>query len=111
MKYLLNSAVITAPGLYRYSHCGVESATRWLREGHWVSTIGYPETAAALEALTGVRVPTDRRVIAMEPNDEALVFRLMLPPGSARVAPGAKGALGRDFILQHCELGYLKRIP
>jgi hypothetical protein len=37
------------------------------------------------------------------------VFRLVLPPGSPRIAPGDKGALGRALLARHYELGILRR--
>ncbi|GIV51865.1 MAG: hypothetical protein KatS3mg038_3117 [Candidatus Kapaibacterium sp.] len=51
-RYLLNSAVITAPGLYRYSLIDVEQAKRWLDGGDPpLSTIRYEQTAVALGML------------------------------------------------------------
>jgi hypothetical protein len=109
-KYLLNSAVITSPGMYCYEHVDLDEATKWLEAGDWTSTIGYPETAEALSELTGLRIPVNRSVVTMQPGDQALVFRLVLPPGARRVAPGAKGGLGVGYILQHCEIGLLERV-
>jgi hypothetical protein len=78
----------------------------------WTSTIGYAETAAALEALLGLpegAIPVNRVQIAMDPGDEALVFRLVLPAGSPRINPQDKGAI-RDMVTAgHWELGLLTR--
>jgi len=109
MKYILNSAVITSPGRYEYQLIDVAAATAWLASGGWQSTIGYAETAEALSELTGIEIPVNRATIRMEPGDEALVFRLIVPPGSRRIDPSTKGGLGREFILQHAEIGMLKR--
>jgi uncharacterized protein DUF1874 len=109
MRYLLNSAVITAPGVYEYRLIDAQTARVWLESGAFVSTCGYAETAAALEQLCGVPIPVNRQIITMQTGDEALVFRLVLPPGSQRVAPGSKGNLSVDFIAQHCEIGLLRR--
>jgi hypothetical protein len=109
-RYILNSAVITAPGAYIYEHITAHGARSWLTDGTFVSTVGYAETAQALSDLTEVQIPVNRRTIQMEPGDEALVFRLVLPPGTARVAPGAKGALGVEFVREHCEIGVLRRV-
>jgi hypothetical protein len=108
-RYILSSAVVTSPGTYTYETIELDAAREWLRAGPWTSTIGYSETAAALEELTGVHVQADRRVIVMQPGHEALVFRLVLPPGAPRVPPGAKGSLGAAYIREHCELGILRR--
>lgn len=105
MKYILNSAVITAPGLYRYHHVPLESAIAWLRAGRWVSTIGYRETAEALERLTGISIPVNRRQIKMEPGDTALVFRLTCRLDD----PRTKGVVGVDFIREHSEIGILRK--
>jgi hypothetical protein len=109
MKYVLSSAVITGPGVYEYRLVHSEDARRWLKAGGWVSTVGYVETAEALSLLTGVHVPHDRRTCRMESGDEALVFRLVLPPGARRVEPIAKGAVGQAYVLEHCEIGILNR--
>jgi len=109
MKYLLNSAVITAPGRYDYRHISAAEAREWYAAGPVTSTIGYAETAAALAELLGAAIPVDRRTIVMQPGDEALVFRLVLPPGSTRIDPRDKGALGREVLAGHYELGILRR--
>jgi hypothetical protein len=109
MRYLLNSAVLTAPGRWLYRLVTPDEARAWYAAGLVVSTIGYAETAEALGQILGMDVPVDRRTIRMEPGDEALVFRLVLPPGSPRIAPGDKGALGRALLAKHYELGILRR--
>lgn len=104
MRYVLNSAVITAPGRYSYRLIGAEEAKEWACRGGFLSAIGYAETAEALSALLGVQVPAQRIEVRMEPGDEALVFRLRVRP-----EPGNKGSLGPDFLAQHAELGLLVR--
>lgn len=110
MRYLLNSAVITAPGNYSYALVDEAAAAAWYRQGPVESTIGYAETAAALSELLGAKIAVSRRVITMAAGDEALVFRLVLPPGSERIDPRDKGAIGRALIGQHYELGLLRRL-
>lgn len=110
MRYLLNSAVITAPGRYEYRLITPEEARQWFEAGpEPTSTIGYAETAAALTVLLGVPIAVDRRVIIMEVGDEALVFRLVLPPGSPRIDPTDKGRIGNLLTQGHFELGILTR--
>lgn len=121
-RYLLNSAVITAPGSYDYELVTAAQARDWYSNGTAtgisgrrrphpapISTIGYAETAAALGELLGVEIPVDRRSITMEPGDEALVFRLVFPPGTPRIDPKDKGALGAALVAGHYELGILTR--
>ena len=109
-RYILNSAVITAPGVYEYQVTTVERAREWARQGPFVSTIGYQETAAFASELLGVGVPMNRRTITMAPGDEALVVRIVLPPGSPRIDPADKGRLGELILDGHFELGLLCRI-
>lgn len=111
MRYLLNSAVITAPGLYRYALLSVQDAEDWYYDGELpLSAIGYAETAAALGELLGTYVPVHRVQIVMSPGDEALVFRLALPPGTPRIDPADKGRLGNIVRSGQFELGLLLRI-
>jgi len=151
MRYLLNSAVVTAPGRYEYRLVSVEEARTWYappagerlrrevraalesgeslaviarrlgvgrdRVAHQrdrapdgpISAIGYAETAAALGELLGATVEVNRRSIAMQPGDEALVFRLVFPPGTQRIDPRDKGALGNAILAGHYELGILRK--
>lgn len=76
MRYLLNSAVITAPGTYTYQIIGEDAAAEWVRAGGWESRIGYPATADHIQALSGVRPPMSRGATSMQPGDAALVVRL-----------------------------------
>jgi hypothetical protein len=110
-KYILNSAVITAPGLYFYHIVTPEEARKWYGDGvDVVSTIGYEETAQALSQLLGRPVPVNRVTIKMQPDDEALVFRLVLPPSTQRIDPKDKGAIAQHVQAGHWELGLLRRV-
>lgn len=111
MKYLLNSAVITAPGTYEYKLIRPENIKNWipLLESEYESCIGYPETAMALAKIASINVPVNRKTIVMQAGDEALVFRLVFPQGY-RPDPSQKGNMGIDFILANCEIGILKRL-
>lgn len=109
MKYILNSAVITYPGDYRYELIDAAEARRWTADG-FVSTVGYEQTADALSQLLGQPVPVDRRTIAMKEGDEALVFRLVFPAGTPRIDPADKGRLAQAVMDGHYELGLLARL-
>ena len=106
MRYILNSAVITTPGVYEYKLITPEEAKKWLEEGDFVSTIGYQETADALEVLTGVRVCVCRTLIEMKEGDEALVFRLTVRLSD----PQLKGKLTKEFVIKNSEIGILRKL-
>lgn len=126
MKYLLNSAVLTTFGTWTYTPIHPDDARVWfgshaLREPEGAchcgyhppqSTIGYAETANALALLLGIsaaEVPVNRVQIRMDVGDEALVFRLGLPPGSPRIDPHDKGQMMSHITRGHWELGLLVR--
>jgi len=104
MRYILNSAVITAPGLYYYRLLTPEQACEWYGSGAGVlSTIGYPETAKTLSLFLDKPIEVNRITIEMRPWDEALVFRLVLPSGSPRIDPKDKGQI---IFSPHTQVGY-----
>jgi len=103
-RFLLNSAVITAEGVYEYRLVSPTEAAEWIRRGGWVSRIGYPQTAEWIEQIAGVRPQLSREASVMEAGDEALVVRLRY-----RVAdPGQKGAV--SIAPEDWEYGILRRI-
>lgn len=111
MKYLLNSAVITSPGDYRYCLATAEAAKSWYNQGSVpISTIGYEQTAIALSQILESNVQVNRTTIQMEPGDTALVFRLVLPPGTPRIDPEDKGRLSQAILDGFYELGLLVRL-
>lgn len=106
MRYILNSAVITTPGLYRYRLISKEEMIDWLKKGNWFSTIGYQETADVFEKISGFQVFVNRIQIRMEKGDEALVFRL-----TKRIKEiEKKGKLGMNDIEENLEIGILEKI-
>ena len=118
MRYLLNSAVITAFGTWDYQPIRPAAARAWLHEevdgdvARIESTIRYEETARALEILLEKApgsLPVRNQTITMQPGDEALVFRLVFPSG-VRPEAVSKGALGLAYIQKHSELGLLRRL-
>ncbi|MEM0288102.1 MAG: DUF1874 domain-containing protein [Nitrososphaerota archaeon] len=110
MRYILNSAVITSYGTYVYEPMTVEEAKRWAKNGPFISTIGYEETAAVLSQLLQIPIQVNRTTIKMEVGDEALVFRIVLPPGSPRIDPQDKGRIANVISSNQWELGLLSRI-
>lgn len=104
--YLLNSAVITTPGVYSYTLISVDELRERIRERDFESYIGYAETAEAIATLTGVPIPLNRGTIKMRVGDEAIIFRL-----TSRVAdPARKGGISIAAILHNCEIGILKKL-
>lgn len=109
--HALSSHFMARSGQPVICHCGCASVFEdapW-----WTSTIGYQETATALEVLLAMEpgsIPVNRVQIQMEPGDAALVFRLALPPGAPRLDPQDKGALGEHLAKHHWELGLLTRL-
>lgn len=110
MRYILNSAVITAPGEYYYRIISKEELKLWFEKPElFISTIGYEETADALSLLAGFPIPVNRTQIKMVKGDEALVFRLVFPPGTPRVNPSNKGTLSKEFVIANSEIGILEK--
>ena len=108
-RYLINNAVITAPGTYNYKLVVPSAARRWLDDGPFVSAIGYNEVADALHVLVGLRPTVERRRVHMLAGDEALVFRLTVDVGAARA--GLRGGrMDLKFVLDHHEFGVLRRV-
>lgn len=87
-RYLLHTAIITGPGLYRYQFLGLKEAREWIKANSPESYISprYRETAQALEALTGYKVAVRSDLINLQPGDAALVFRLTVPSPDRRRA-------------------------
>ena len=76
MRYVLSSAVIPGPGVYRYTLMPVADARVWLGAGGpWESRVGLAATALYIERVLGVKVPVLRVIVRLRPGDEALVVR------------------------------------
>lgn len=73
MRYILNTAVIPAPGLYRYELIEPAEARVWLAAGPWASRVGYGNTRAYIERKLGVRCELSRAASYLEVGDEALL--------------------------------------
>lgn len=110
IRFILSSAVLTSPGTYRYRLATLPEARQWVEAGPFHSTIRYRETASALSALVGRKVEARDEIVTMQPGDEALVFRLVFPPGTRGLPTDKKGQVSTEFVLDHCEIGVLERI-
>ena len=95
-RYLMNSAVCTSPGVYRWH---LVAASDWAEPvragfdaGELISAIGYPETAEVISRLVGRPISVSRVRVDLEPGDIVYVARLV-----TRVRAEAKGRrLGLD---------------
>lgn len=105
MRYVLSSAVISAPGTYTYRQINQAGAEDWLHAGSFESCVGYPETILAFSLVFNRDIALSRKTIKMELGDEALVFRLT----SRVVDLRQKGGVGLKTILENLEIGILKR--
>lgn len=92
-RYILNSAVLTGPGDYRYALISRAEAVSWVRVQGWHSRVGYAATAAHLHEASGVFIPLSREATAMDVGDHALVVRLKYrldnPAQKAGYRPGS----------------------
>ena len=95
--YTLNSAVLTAPGEYRYRLLDVAEARAWWRAGPVVARIGDLETRLAVARILDVDLlAEDWHFIRMELGDSALVLRILSPPGGPVLGADARGAGGHQ---------------
>lgn len=76
-RYIFNTPILTAYGVFAFYPVSVDDAVAFLREGGWTSAIGHLGTAQLLTQLSGIPVPVNRITATMEPGDVALVFRLL----------------------------------
>lgn len=107
-SFILNSAVVTSPGLYRYQLIPRPEAKAWLEAQRFVvNTLGYAETVTAFNTLFDTLLERNRINIVMKPGEEALVFRLVFPEGTVRLPVDEKGNIDVQFVLDHHELGLL----
>lgn len=101
--YLLNSAVLTAYGKYRYEEIGVAKARGLLASG-FDSAVGHPGAADYCTALLGFDVPLNRIAISMKTGDQAVVVRIV-----GRLPEGASLSSAEAAELPH-EIGLLTRV-
>jgi len=84
--YLLNSPIITGPGLYKYTEIDAEEARDIVHQhiGCWESAIGHQTTAQLLYYLLDADVTVNRIEVILHPGDAAIVLKLKqrLPEGT-----------------------------
>ncbi len=93
--WLMNSAMMPAPGIYRYESLTAEQFADAVREAHQagslVSCIGYPDNIRIIRELTGIDVELSRRQSDVADGDEMLVmklrYRVQNPASKGRFTP------------------------
>lgn len=94
------------PGVYEYKLITSGEASDWLNNSQWTSTVGYEETAKALEIITGFKIPVNKIQIKMQLRDEALVYRLTKRLSDQEI----KGKQGVETVIANSEMGILRRL-
>jgi hypothetical protein len=101
--YVLNSPVLTTYGTYNFRRLILGEAQELLSLG-FISAVGHESTADFMSKVLGVTIPCERRQIAMEVGDNAIVFKLL-----ARLPEGK--ILDKEELARiPWELGLLRRI-
>ena len=110
-RFALGAATLPNPGDFAYRLRSPEAAREWWLSGPVESHIGHAETTEALARVLDVPAPAvDRRPVRLAPGDEALVFRIALPPHARRLTVEAKGREGVERLIAECEVGLLWRL-
>lgn len=96
MVKLMNSAMMPAPGVYMTEEISREKFCFLLREAEEAGTlqsfVGYPATAAHIEAISGVKVAVTRDPATVKRGDVLLICRLRyrLPDAGLKSDKGFK---------------------
>lgn len=107
--YLMNSAVLTSEGVYKYHKVSPEEARKELEKSlstgeELISAIGYPETAHYMTKVLGVKVEVSRLPVKMKEGDIAIICKLAYRPQD----PSKKGSLNPSA--NDYEWGILKKV-
>ena len=102
---LLNTSIITAPGIYEMDQISLSEARRMITEygvDGLDSAIGHVSTAAVMSTLLGVDIPVNRQEFKQAEHQSALVFKLNgRPPEGAILTAEEIEAIGYSFYELH----------
>ena len=81
--YIINAPILTAYGSWQFDGPITQSAAVELLKGGFISAIGHSASAYLLKDFLGIDIPINRIQIEMQPDDKALILRLLsrLPEG------------------------------
>jgi len=106
MVYILNSAVLTNFGTFKYSPISLTEAKELLLRNEFISAVGHEETAKLMSTLFEIEIPTNRISVKMEKGDVAIVFRIKTRLGEGEVLSEEKLKEMMDKI----EIGLMEKI-
>ena len=73
-NYILNAAVVTNYGIFRYTKISLEETQGLLSMGNYVCAIGHDSTAKLFSQITNHEVEPNRVQVKMNKGDNAIVF-------------------------------------
>lgn len=90
---LLNTSILTTPGLYRLEDISTEAARKLVSDALRMdmgmdgldSAIGHESTAEIMTALLGVQIPVNRQMFKQGQGQIALVFKLNGRPPECKI--------------------------
>jgi len=110
MRYVLDSATIVEFGTYSYFPLTHRQACAWVATGSYLPFLGDETTCQAFGELFNITPPkVNSQTVRMNSGDEALVIRLELPEDYLPDS-GGKPKFDMDFVVQHSELGLLRKL-
>jgi len=74
--YLLNSAILTAYGNFRYKQMNLQEVKEFLLDKNLISAIGHESTANVISTLLKRDCPVNRITYTQGKSETALIFKL-----------------------------------
>lgn len=110
-KYILNAAVITNYGVFKYIPITLSETKQMLKEEKHICAIGHDSTAQLFSLITEYEVEPNRLQVKMEKGDTAIVFwaNRRLPEGYVVQTVEELQEIGFTFGLIEMILGVEQR--